>query len=175
MHLRYHRVKKHIQSKKDPSNYIRKFVSQGLYGTLIVMSLIVALDKQQKTPGQVIVSLLTTVLAFAIAHFYSEMIADRIVSKEKLTIKKLKNLFYEIAPIGIGSHIPTIIFFFALFGFISIEKAFLFAKVAGLGALFLYGFLVGKYSNKSKYNSFFIGAINMLIGAIVVVIKALVH
>lgn len=114
-------------------------------------------------------------MAFAISEFYSDAMVERIISKEKLTLEKMRNIFYEIAPISIGAHIPTIIFFFALFGLISIDEAFFLAKVSGLSALFLYGFLIGKYSNRPKVKCFLSGAINMLMGGVVVIIKTLVH
>lgn len=175
MFFRRYLLRTYLENKLDDRKYIKKFVSKALYGTLLVMSLIVAIDDHYKSAGQVIISLLTTVLVFAISQFYSDVVAEKIVSKEKLTREKVRNIFYEIAPISIGSHTPTIIFLFALVGLISIEKAFFLAKVAGLGALFLYGFLIGKYSNRSKGKCYFSGAVNMLMGGIVVMFKTLIH
>jgi hypothetical protein len=150
-------------------------VSRVIYGAIIGLALIVALEAHSPGIGSVIATLIGTALAVALAELYSEVIGFEAMGRRKASRAELPDLAGDIAAVFFGIAFPTVFFILAAVGVFEEETAFEVAKWAGLGLIGLYGFAGARLSGNSRLRSLLKGTGVALIGAALIGLKALVH
>ena len=167
-----------------PGGPIRRFifahlasrqVSRVIYGSIIGLALVVALDGHSPGIAPVIASLLGTALAVALAEFYSEFIGFETMGRRKATGSELRHLEKDIGAVAFGVAFPTVFFILAAVGVLSEENAFDVAKWAGLGLIGLYGFAGARLAGATRLSAAMQATVVSLIGAVLIGLKALVH
>ncbi len=167
-----------------PGGPIRRFifahlasrqVSRVIYGAIIGLALIVALETHSPGVGSVIATLLGTAVAVALAELYSEVIGFEAMGRRKASRAELPHLAGDIAAVTFGVAFPTVFFVLAAVDVLDEETAFEVAKWAGLGLIGLYGFAGARLSGNSRLNSLLKATGVALIGAALIGLKALVH
>jgi hypothetical protein len=167
-----------------PGGPIRQFVfahlasrqvSRVIYGAIIGLALVTALETHSPGVGSVIATLLGTAVAVALAELYSEVVGFAAIGRKKVSREGLPHLAGDIAAVFFGIAFPVVFFLLAAVGVIDDETAFEVAKWAGLGLIGVYGFVGARLAGNSRLNSLLKATGVALIGAALIGLKALVH
>ena len=150
-------------------------VSRVIYGAIIGLALVAALEAHSPGVGSVIATLLGTAVAVALAELYSEVIGFEAMGRRKATRAELPHLAGDIAAVVFGIAFPSLFFFLAIAGLLNEDTAFEVAKWAGLGLIGVYGFAGARLSGNSRLGSLVKATGVALIGAALIGLKALVH
>lgn len=150
-------------------------VSRVIYGSIVGLALVVALEAHPPAAGTVAVVLVTTAIAVALAELYSDVIGARIRIRGPLGERRRREALEDVAAVAAGAAFPAVFFVLAAAGAIELDTAFDLAKWSGLGLISCYGFAAARLSgaavSRSLLHALAVGAI----GAAVIIVKALVH
>lgn len=146
-----------------------------MYGAIIGLALVVALEAHPPPAHAVIATLLGTTVAVALAEFYSELIGFETAGRRKANPDEMRHLRADIAAVSFGIAFPSVFFVLAIAGVLDDDAAFTVAKWAGLGLIGLYGFAGARFSGASLPRAFMQATAVALIGAALIGLKALVH
>jgi hypothetical protein len=150
-------------------------VSRVIYGAIIGLALVVALEAHPPAPGVVIATLLGTAVAVALAELYSELVGFETGERRKASLSEVRHLGADIAAVAFGIAFPGVFFVLAAAGVLDNEAAFTAAKWSGLGLIGLYGFAGARLSGAGVLVSVMHAVGVALIGALLIALKALVH
>lgn len=150
-------------------------VSRVIYGAIIGLALVVALQAHPPPPGAVIASLLGTAVAVALAEVYSELVGFETVRRRHATAAERESLAADAAAVAVGIGFPSVFFLLAVLGVLGDDSAFALARWTGLGLLGLYGFTGARLTGSGLAGALLKGAGVALIGATLIGLKALVH
>jgi hypothetical protein len=150
-------------------------VSRVIYGAIIGLAIVVALQAHPPPPGAVIASLLGTALAVSLADVYSELVGFETVRRRQATTPERRSLFADAAAVAVGIGFPSVFFLLAALGVLEDDSAFTLARWTGLGLLGLYGFAGARLTGSGIAVALLKGAGIALIGAALIGLKALAH
>jgi hypothetical protein len=150
-------------------------VSRVVYGSIIGLALVVALQAHPPPPGAVIATLLGTAVAVGLAELYSELVGFETTRHRKADSKELRHLGIDVAAVGFGISFPAVFFLLAAFESVEEETAFTLAKWTGLGLIGVYGFAGARLSGAGLAVALLQAAAVALIGAALIALKAIVH
>ena len=177
-------VRRPAQRFTPPGGPVRRFVaahlssrqvSRVVYGSIIGLALVVALEAHPPPPGAVVASLLGTAVAVALAELYSELVGFETTRHRKAGATELRHLGADIAAVAFGIAFPALFFLLAAAGSLRTETAFTVAKWTGLGLIGVYGFAGARLSGAGLTKSLIQAATVALIGAALILLKSLVH
>ena len=150
-------------------------VARVIYGAIIGLALIVALEHQPPGPGVVVATLLGTALAVGLAELYSEIVGAEIRIRRRIDRPRLREIGADVAAVAFGISFPGIFFLLAAAGAMEVETAFTFAKWTGLALVGFYGFVAARLAGLGLAPSLAQAAAVALIGGFLIGLKALVH
>jgi hypothetical protein len=150
-------------------------VSRVIYGAIIGLALVVALEAHPPAPSVVIATVLGTAVAVALAELYSELVGFETGERRKASLSELRHLGADIAAVAFGIAFPAVFFILAATSVLGNEAAFTAAKWTGLGLIGLYGFAGARLSGAGVLVSLMQAVGVALIGALLIALKALVH
>lgn len=150
-------------------------VSRVVYGSIIGLALVVALEAHPPAPGAVIASLLGTAVAVALAELYSEIVGLQTMRHRRAERAELRHARSDIAAVAFGIAFPAVFFLLAATGVLELDTAFRVAKWSGLGLIGIYGFAGARLSGAGVGGALLEAAAVALIGAAVIVLKSLFH
>ena len=150
-------------------------VARVIYGAIIGLALVVALEAHPPAPHAVIATLIGTTVAVALAELYSELVGFETVRRRKAGRRELRDLYGDMAAVSFGIAFPSVFFVLAAADVLSDDAAFAVAKWAGLGLIGLYGFAGARLSGAGLRASIFQATAVALIGAALIGLKAVVH
>lgn len=150
-------------------------VSRVVYGSIIGLALVVALEAHPPAAVAVIASLLGTAVAVTMAELYSELVGFQTMRHRTAEGAELRHVGADIAAVGFGIAFPAVFFLLAASGSLELETAFRVAKWTGLGLIGVYGFAGARLSGAGLAAALVQATAVALIGAAVIVLKSLVH
>jgi hypothetical protein len=150
-------------------------VSRVVYGSIIGLALVVALEAHPPAPAAVIASLVATAVAVALAELYSELVGFQTIRHRTARAAEVRHLSGDIAAVAFGIAFPAVFFVLAATDTFDTETAFTCAKWTGLGLIGIYGYAGARLSGGSLVASLTQAAAVALIGAALIVLKSLVH
>ena len=150
-------------------------VARVVYGSIIGLALVVALEAHPPEAHAMIATLLGTAVAVALAELYSELIGFETVRRRKASSAEMRHLYADMAAVSFGIAFPAVFFALAVADVFSDDAAFTVAKWAGLGLIGLYGFAGARLSGAGMRKSILQGTAVALIGAALIGLKAIVH
>jgi VIT1/CCC1 family predicted Fe2+/Mn2+ transporter len=159
-------IKAHLGSRQ---------VARVVYGAIIGLALIVALEKHPPAAGTMIASLLGTAVAVGLAELYAEIVGIETSERHRIRRDQLGELRDDSLAVAFGVGFPAIFFLLSAFGAIEVDTAFDLAKWTGLGLIGFYGFVAARYSGAPVTRALAQGAGAAAIGAALIAFKALVH
>jgi hypothetical protein len=180
-------VEHRAQPRHDPEgtgSSVRRFVaahlgsrqvSRVVYGSIIGLALVLALEPHPPPPGAVVASLLGTAIAVAGAELYSELVGFETIRRRKPERSETRELRADVAAVGFGIAFPALFFVLAGVGAMKVATAFTVAKWTGLGLIATYGFAGARLSGAGVVASLVQATVVGLIGAALIVLKSLVH
>ena len=157
------------------SHFGSRRVSRVIYGSIIGLALVVALEVHPPAAGVVIATLLGTAVAVALAELYSEVVGFKTGERRKVSRSELRDLGADTAAVAFGIAFPAVFFVLAATSVLENEAAFTAAKWTGLGLIGLYGFAGARLSGAGVLVSLLQAVAVALIGALLIALKALVH
>jgi hypothetical protein len=146
-------------------------VARVVYGAIIGLALVVALEAHPPPPGAVAASLLATALAVGLAELYSDVIGARTRGVTGHTAAAVEDALAA----GFGISFPVVFFLLAAVNVIEEDTAFTIAKWSGLGLIAFYGYCAGRLSGARNRSALLQALAVGLIGAVLIALKALVH
>jgi hypothetical protein len=150
-------------------------VSRVVYGSIIGLALVVALEAHPPPPAAVIATLLGTAVAVALAELYSELVGFETTRRRKAGAIEVRELSADVAAVAFGISFPAVFFLLAAAGPLEAETAFTVAKWTGLGLIGVYGYAGARLSGAGIAGSLVQATAVALIGAALIVLKSLVH
>ena len=149
-------------------------VSRVVYGTVIGLALVVALEAHPPTAIATATTIVTTAVAVALAELYSEVVGVRVRLR---TVPKHHRgaMIADVLAVAAGAGFPAVFFILAAAGALKLDTAFTIAKWSGLGLIALYGYWAARLGGASNTRSLVYAGAVALIGAFVIALKALVH
>jgi VIT1/CCC1 family predicted Fe2+/Mn2+ transporter len=150
-------------------------VARVIYGAIIGLALVVALEQHPPPAGAVVATLLGTAVAVALAELYSDVIGAEVRTHRRIPRQHLAQLLEDVVAVGLGISFPAVFFVLAAVGAMELDSAFAVAKWTGLGLIAFYGFCAARLSGAGLRRSLLQALAVALIGAFVIALKALVH
>jgi VIT1/CCC1 family predicted Fe2+/Mn2+ transporter len=159
-------IKAHLGSRQ---------VARVVYGAIIGLALIVALEKHPPAAGTMIASLMGTAVAVGLAELYAEIVGIETSERHRIRRDQLGELRDDSLAVAFGVAFPAIFFLLAVLGVLDDDTAFDLAKWTGLGLIGFYGFVAARYAGSPVTRALLQGAGAAAIGAALIAFKALVH
>ena len=150
-------------------------VARVIYGAIIGLALVVALEHNPPPAGAVIATLVGTAVAVGLAELYSDVIGFEVRARRRIPHEHLADLVEGVVAAAFGVAFPAVFFVLAAVGAMELDTAFELAKWTGLGLIGFYGFCAARLSGGTLHGSFLEGLAVGLIGAALIALKALVH
>jgi hypothetical protein len=159
-------IERHLESTQ---------VARVIYGSIIGLALVVALEAHPPPTGAIIATLLGTAVAVALAELYSELVGLQVRGHRRARSAERQHLGADIAAVAAGIAFPTVFFLVAAAGVFDDDTAFTVAKWSGVGLIALYGYVGARVSGATLPRSLLQASAVALIGALLIGLKALVH
>ncbi len=146
-------------------------VSRVVYGAIIGLALVVALEAHPPSTGAVIASLLGTAVAVALAELYS----DWLDAKARRRHEHGRTIVEHALAAAFGISFPVVFFLLSAAGAMEQDTAFDLSEWTGVGLIAFYGYCAGRLSGASRLSALLQALAVGLIGAALIAFKALVH
>jgi hypothetical protein len=150
-------------------------VARVVYGAIIGLTLIVAL--QDHPPDAVVMAawLLLTALTVALAEIYSDVVGTETRERRRVTRHRLAPLLEDGGAVAFGVGFPAVFFLLAAAGVIGLGTAFATAKWSGIGLIGFYGFCAARFAGAPVLRALAQAAAVAAVGGALIAVKALLH
>ena len=157
------------------SHLTSRDVSRVIYGAIIGLALIVALEAHPPTATQTVAAVAGAAIAVGLAEIYSEVIGTEARTRRPVGRGQLREVAEDAGAVVFGAGFPAVFFVLAAAGAIGMSLAFTLSKWTGLGLICTYGFVAGRMSGSGRGAAVLHAAAVGAIGAALIGLKALVH
>jgi hypothetical protein len=146
-----------------------------IYGAIIGLALVVALEIHPPTAGRTAAALIATAVAVGLAEAYSEFVGVEARRRRHLHRSEVRALVVEALAVAFGAAFPAVFFLLAMAGAFELGTAFTLAKWTGLGLICAYGFVAARLAGSRLLGAVLHAAALGAIGVVLIVLKALLH
>jgi hypothetical protein len=150
-------------------------VSRVVYGSIIGVALIVALQSHPPSAAVMIGWLLGTGIAVGLAELYSEVVGEETSTRRRVTRHRLRHLAEDAAVVAFGIAFPAVFFLFPLLGVGTVEGAFTVAKYTGLGLVAFYGYWAARFAGAPRHRAVLYAVLVAAVDAVLIALKAFLH
>ena len=150
-------------------------VSRVLYGSIIGLALVVALENHPPRPAAMVGTLLGTAVAVGLAELYSEVVGTEVRTRRRVERARFHEIATDVAAVAFGISFPAVFFLLSAAGAMEVGTAFELAKWSGLGLIGFYGFSAGRLSGMRLPAALVQATTVAAIGGFLIGLKALVH
>jgi hypothetical protein len=150
-------------------------VGKVVYGSIIGLALVVALESHPPGPGVMAVWLLGTAVAVGLAEVYSEVVGTETSTRHPVTRPQLRSMAADAVAVGTGIAFPAVFFLLSALGLLAMDTAFGVAKWSGFGLIGFYGYWAARFGGAPPLRALLQGALVALVGAGLILLKSLVH
>jgi hypothetical protein len=147
--------------------------SRVIYGAIIGLALVVALEHHPPQPVVMVATLLATALALGLAELYSEIVGTEVRIRRRVARARVGEIAADVGAVAFGIGFPAVFFLLSVAGAMEVGTAFALAKWSGLGLIGLYGFAAARLARAGLAAALAQAA--TVIGAFLIVLKALIH
>jgi hypothetical protein len=152
-----------------------RHVSRVIYGAIIGLALIVALEDHPPSAGVVVGSLIGTAVAVSLAELYSDLVGIETRTRRHVRDAEFRDVAHEVAAVALGVGFPIVFFIAAAAGAIDEASAFTIAEWSGVGLIGFYGLAAARLAGDGWPASLLRGLVAALIGVFLIGLKALLH
>ena len=160
------RIHAHLSSRQ---------VARVIYGAIIGLALIVALESHPPGAWTMEAWLLGTAVAVGLAEIYSDVVGSETSERHRVTRAEFGHMVEQAGAVGFGIAFPMVFFLLAGIGVIELATAFSLAKWTGLGLIGFYGYWAARFSGASVGRGLLQGALVALVGGALIALKSLLH
>ena len=150
-------------------------VARVVYGSIIGLALVVVLEVHPPSSGSVVVSLLATAVAVALAELYSDVLGGETRARRKLERAEIRHIARDASAVAFGIAFPAVFFVLAALDVYEDDTAFTLAKWSGLGLIGAYGYAAARLAGQGNAAALLKAFLVALVGAFLIAIKALLH
>ena len=150
-------------------------VARVMYGAIIGLALVVALEAHPPRPTVMVGTLLGTAVAVGLAELYSEIVGTEVRTRRRVERARFPEIATDVGAVAFGISFPAVFFLLSAAGAMEVGTAFELAKWSGLGLIGFYGFCAGRLSGMGLPAAFLQAATVAAIGGFLIGLKALVH
>jgi hypothetical protein len=150
-------------------------VSRVVYGSIIGVALIVALQSHPPSAAVMIGWLVGTGVAVGLAELYSEVVGEETSTRRRVTRPRLRHMTEDAAVVFFGIAFPAVFFLFPLVGLGSVDGAFTVAKWTGLGLVGFYGYWAARFAGAPWLRALLYALGVALVDAVLIGLKAFLH
>ncbi len=150
-------------------------VARVIYGAIIGLALVVALEEHPPTAGEAAAAVGGAALAVGLAEMYSELVGTEARTRRPVNRAQVRGLLVDAAAVTFGAGFPALFFVLAAAGVMDVALAFTLSKWTGLGLICAYGFLAGRLSGSTFGGALLHASAVGAIGGALIALKALVH
>lgn len=150
-------------------------VARTVYGSIIGLALVVALDDHPPAAWEMAAWLLLSAVAVALAELYSEVVGAETSQRHRVTRRQLGHLLEEAGAVALGVAFPAVVFLLAALGVFHLDTAFAVAKWTGLGLIGFYGYWAARFAGAPVSRALVQAAMVAAVGGALIVFKALLH
>ena len=150
-------------------------VARVVYGAIVGLAVVVALQEHPPAAGVVAVTLVGTALAVALAEIYSEVLGTELRTHRRVGRAARRPIERSAVAVAFGVAGPAAFFVLAALGAFATETAFTLAKWSGLALIMVYGYAAARLSGRRPGAAVVHALAVGCIGGALVLLKALVH
>jgi hypothetical protein len=150
-------------------------IAGAVYGTILATTVVAALGHDPKQIDAAIAIVLFTSAVFYAAHVYSLIIAARMVARRRLTRTEMRAIAAGEWPM-LQSSLPVVApLLLGTLGIIDKDAASYISVCVGIGALFVYGVLMGVQEGKGRISVLWNALVVGSFGILILLLKIFVH
>ena len=151
-------------------------LARAIYGQILVTAIVAALSEDpDAATGYLLLSAVTTILVFWVAHVYAGAIGRGITLRRTVERGEFREFMGTELPM-IEAAIPTVIILaLGTVGVFSRNTTVSLAIGVGVAMLFLAGLAFGRYTSSSWPAALLSAALTSGLGLVIVALKAIVH
>jgi hypothetical protein len=142
---------------------------------VIVLAVVVALDDTAVSGGDALASIVGAAVATVLAELYAEYLGDTIREGRRPTRAEERAVIRNVTVGFVAAILPAAFFVLALLDVIELNTAFTIATWTGLGIVGTYAFAANRLAGLTVVSSLLSGTGFVVIGAILIAIKSVVH
>ena len=150
-------------------------VARVVYGAIIGLTLVVAVEQHPPRAGVMAAWLGLTGVTVALAEVYSEVIGVETSERHRVTRQQLGHLLVQGWAVTLGVAFPAVFFLLAVVEVLELDTAFTLARWSGLGLIGFYGYWAARFAGAPIPRALAQAAAVAVIGGIVIAFKAFVH
>ncbi|MGZ4545606.1 MAG: hypothetical protein ACXVXT_09450 [Blastococcus sp.] len=150
-------------------------VARVVYGSILGLTLIVALEDHPPHAGVMVAWLLVTAVTVALAEIYSDVVGTETRERRRVTRQQLAHMLDDGGAVAFGVAFPAVFFLLATTGLIQLDTAFATAKWSGLFLIGFYGYWAARFSGAPVLRALARAATVAAVGGVLIVVKALLH
>jgi hypothetical protein len=150
-------------------------VTRVVYGSIIGLALIVAVEHHPPAPAVMIAWLIGSGVAVGLAEVYSEVVGVETSTRHSVTRAQVRHMAEDATAVTFGVASPAVFFLLAALSVLSVETAFTLAKWTGLGLIGFYGFWAARFAGNPTHHALVKAVLVALVGAGLIALKAFVH
>jgi hypothetical protein len=150
-------------------------VARVIYGAILGLALVVALEQHPPTTAQTIAAIVATALAVGLAEMYSEFVGAEARERRRISRSELRIFAEDSLAVTFGAGFPVLFFILAAAGLFKLATAYTLAKWTGLGLICVYGFLAARLAGSRTAAALLHAAALGAIGGALIAVKALLH
>ena len=152
-----------------------KDVVKVVYGSIVGLALVVALEAHPGTPTQTFAAVVATAIAIALAEAFSEFIGIETRERRLIASREIPGLAADAGAVAVGAGFPAVFFLLAAVKVIDLDTAFTIAKWSGLGLIFAYAWAASRLAGSSVVTAMLHATVVGAIGVVLIALKALLH
>jgi hypothetical protein len=146
-----------------------------VYGSVIVLAVIVALDETSVSATEALASTLGAAIATLLAELYADYLGD-MIREGRAPARGERTVETRDAALGmLAAVLPAVLFVLATLDVVGLGAAFDAAVWTGVGVVGFYAFVANRLAGASVARSIAAGIAFAALGAILVVVKTLAH
>jgi hypothetical protein len=150
-------------------------VGRVVYGAIIGLALVVALQAHPPGSGTVVALIIGTAVAVGLAELYSEVLGTETRNRRRARHEEVVERRDDSVAVAFGTAFPAVFFILALADVIDDDTAFNLAKWTGLGLISFYGYCAGRLAGagngRALVQAFAVG----LVAGALIALKAFLH
>jgi hypothetical protein len=150
-------------------------VAKVVYGSIIGLALVVAIESHPPKPSVMAVWLLGTALAVGLAEIYSEVVGAETSTRQPVARHQLRHMYEDAAAVAFGVAFPAVFFLLAVVEVLNLDTAFTLARWSGLSLIGFYGYWAARFAGAPIPRALAQAAAVAVIGGMVIAFKAFVH
>ena len=150
-------------------------VAKVVYGSIVGLALVVALQSHPPSAGAMIGWLVGTGVAVGLAELYSEVVGEETNTRHRVTRARLRHFTEDAAVVFVGIAFPAVFFLFPLAGIGSVAAAFTVAKWSGLGLVACYAYWAARRAGAPVHRAALYAVLITCVDAVLIAIKAFLH